>query len=335
MFRTIILALLLLEIHSFVTPQTKTLSSTAIYRRSQIIVTKANNEEEWLQNYDGKFTIKQRLREEVESPFRKVRFFFYVSSAGSAALALYFSALSTLKAYTGGFADAPPLEDALQNSAINLAGTVVFALLAFREYQAGEKNLARIAQGGLLARLAVKTATAENEIKRMTEYRRNSRVIIAAGGKDYISRLALSLTSNQLKDENIFPKALSDVDVIVVPVLLESDGGKTASVGDTSKSWIDTVAGEDDRDFDINKANDIISFPVGNAAWSDYLKPELETAVKQKIDFMEKGVNIIVKKNGKILRRSTGLPKWADLIQTMEVMDGSKFGMPGDSEKYD
>lgn len=50
---------------------------------------------------------------------------------------------------------------------------------------------------------------------------------------------------------------------------------------------------------------------------------------------MEKGVNIIVKKNGKILRRSTGLPKWADLIQAMEVMDGSKFGMPGDSEKYD
>jgi hypothetical protein len=56
--------------------------------------------------------------------------------------------------------------------------------------------------------------------------------------------------------------------------------------------------------------------------------------VKQGFDVQSKGFTITVKKNGKILRRATGTPRWSDLVETMEVMDGSKFGMPGDSEKY-
>ena len=45
----------------------------------------------------GGFTVKQRLREEVESPFRKVRLAFFAFSAASASVALYFSALAALK----------------------------------------------------------------------------------------------------------------------------------------------------------------------------------------------------------------------------------------------
>lgn len=43
---------------------------------------------------------------------------------------------------------------------------------------------------------------------------------------------------------------------------------------------------------------------------------------------------IVIKKNGRILRRTTGQPPWRELIGTMDVMDGNKFGMPGDSAKY-
>ena len=50
---------------------------------------------------------------------------------------------------------------------------------------------------------------------------------------------------------------------------------------------------------------------------------------------LKKGVCIIIKKNGRILRRATGQPQWSGLLGTMEVLDGSKFGMPGDSEKYE
>jgi hypothetical protein len=41
-----------------------------------------------------------------------------------------------------------------------------------------------------------------------------------------------------------------------------------------------------------------------------------------------------VKKDGRALRRATGKPPWSQQVQTMEVLDGSKFGIPGDDEKY-
>mmetsp|Transcript_1746 Transcript_1746/g.2429 ORF Transcript_1746/g.2429 Transcript_1746/m.2429 type:complete len:344 (-) Transcript_1746:57-1088(-) len=278
----------------------------------------------------GGYTAKQRLREEVESPFRQVRLFFFGGSAGSAMVALYFSALSVLKASMGGFEDAQPMDEALQSCAINLGAVVVCAALAWRDYQAGEANLARIAKGGALARLAVSPASTPNARTTLTEYRRTARVLLAAGGKEYIAELARSLNSDQLADTNTLAEAIEAVDVILVPVLLESDG----RVGDTRTCWLNTVPEEDDRNFDIERANNIVSFPVGNAAWTEYLESEIETCKKQGFDVINKGFTIVVKKNGRILRRATGQPQWGGFIETMEVMDGSKFGMPGDSEKY-
>ena len=50
----------------------------------------------------GGYTAKQRMREEIESPFRKLRLIFFGASTGSALLALYFSILNVAKAATGG-----------------------------------------------------------------------------------------------------------------------------------------------------------------------------------------------------------------------------------------
>jgi hypothetical protein len=283
----------------------------------------------------GGYTVKQRLREEVESPFRKVRLLFFGSSAGSALTALYFSAMNTVKALTGGYTDAPPLDEALTSDAINIGGAVVCGLLAYREYKAGQSNLERIARGGKLASLVVEPAVPGSKRQRLVEYRRYLRVLIAAGGKDYINTLARSLAADQLKDKNIFPEKLLEVDVIVVPVLLEStDTGKTV-VRDARQFWKEVQPVQDvDRNFDINRANSIIAFPIGNNQWTDYLESEIQTASNQGFDVLEKGITLMVKKNGRILRRVTGQPPLESICTTMEVMDGSRFGMPGDSERY-
>mmetsp|Transcript_20552 Transcript_20552/g.41908 ORF Transcript_20552/g.41908 Transcript_20552/m.41908 type:complete len:345 (+) Transcript_20552:145-1179(+) len=278
----------------------------------------------------GGYTVKQRLREEVESPFRKVRLGFFGASAASALIALYFSLLTAFKASTGGFADVPPLDEALTSVGINVAGVVVCSALVYRDWKAGEANLARIAKGGALARLVVSPAASSKERAALKDYRRSSRVILCAGGPSYISTLARSLNSDQLSDENRIPEALSDVDVLVVPILLNENDG----VADTRRAWVEAVAEEGDRNFDITRSDDVVAFPQGNAAWADYLKDELETARGQGFDVLDKGFTITVKKNGRILRRATGQPQWGGLIGTMEVMDGSKFGMPGDDEKY-
>ena len=278
----------------------------------------------------GGYTVKQRLREEVESPFRKVRLAFFGSSAASAAIALYFSLLTALKASMGGFADVPPLDEALQSVGINIAGVVVCSALVYRDVQAGKANLARIAKGGALARLVVSPAASAKERATLKDYRRSSRVLLCAGGKDYINELARTLNSDQLSDSNTIPQALRDVDVLVVPILLKEDD----TVGDTRTTWVETEAQEGDRNFDITRSDDVIAFPQGMGAWADYLKDELETARGQGFDALGKGFTITVKKNGRILRRATGQPQWGGLIGTMEVMDGSKFGMPGDDERY-
>ena len=305
----------------------------------------------------GGYTVKQRLREEVESPFRKVRLAFFVASMGSASIALYFSLLTTVKAYAGTYADAPPLPTALTDVAINLAGVVGFALLAVNDYRRGQANLNRISRGGMLARLAVspagggigaKAATDEagaggrgegsgvgRRVARrrvaLRDYRRTSRVVLCAGGEGYISELARSLNSDQRSDANTLPEAIAAVDVVIVPILLGGDD----AVGDARRCWEGTVPAESDRNFDITRSDGVVAFPVaGGADWAEYLKDDLDTMRAQGFDVMEKGFTITVKKNGRILRRATGQPNWGGLIGSMEVMDGSKFGMPGDSEKY-
>jgi len=307
-----------------VTPAT---SATALFS--------SNGDDPALAEKFGGYTVKQRLREEVESPFRTLRLFFFGSSTGSALTALYFSLLSAVKANAGPgvYPDAPTLEEALTNCAINLGAAVVCGLLTYRDWRAGEANLKRIAQGGALARLVVSPA-GEGGAARTTlkEYRRNARVIIAAGGRSYIEELCLSLNADQLADENTLAQSLADVDVVVIPVLLEGNDGQT--VGDTKSAWVNSAPSESDRNFDPTRSDPVIAFPVSPSSWAEYLSPEVETAQGQGFDVLEKGFTITVKKNGRILRRATGLPQWANMIGTMEVMDGSRFGMPGDTEKY-
>lgn len=287
----------------------------------------------------GGFTAKQRLREEIESPFRKVRVFFFGASAASALLALYFSLISTGKALAGGWPDAPPLEDALTNVGVNVIALAVCAGITLNDLKAGEARLTRIKKGGELAKLTVAPAKALNANQRVSlaEYRRGSRVLICAGDAAYINELCRSLCADQRKDFNTLPAELEKCDVVVVPVLLEGDAKSKGMprIGDAAACWRQTTPTESEAvSFDVSRADGVVAFPVGPMAWADYLDSEVGTAQSQGFDVLGKGLTITVKKNGRILRRATGQPQWDGLIGTMEVMDGSKFGMPGDSEKY-
>ena len=72
------------------------ITSSSRSSRSSILSSTPTPNDELGEKFGG-FTVKQRLREEVESPFRKVRLAFFAFSAASASVALYFSALDALK----------------------------------------------------------------------------------------------------------------------------------------------------------------------------------------------------------------------------------------------
>ena len=319
--------------NAFVVPQTTVSSRHGNEqggRSNTLLQVKGNGE---LEKTFGGYTVKQRLREEVESPFRTVRLYFFGASTGSALVALYFSLFTAAKAYSG-FGDAPPLDEAVQSVGINVVAVIVCGFLTFRDWKAGEANLARIKQGGALAKLMVQRASNPSDLASLADYRRNARVLIAAGGREYINELCRSLNSDQLSDRNTLAEAIESAEIVLVPVLLEDVTTETR-VGDTAAFWKTTEPVEDrDRNFDVSRADSVVGFPRGPAAWAEVMQPEVETAKGQGFDVLDKGITMILKKNGKILRRATGQPQWAGLLGTMEVLDGSKFGMPGDDERY-
>jgi hypothetical protein len=281
----------------------------------------------------GGYTVKQRLREEVESPFRTARLFFFGTSTASAFIALYFSIFTVSKS-SAGFSDAPPMSEALQSVGINVIALVVCGALTYRDWKAGDANLARIKQGGALAKLVVQRADDASDLATLSDFRRNSRVLIAAGGKEYIRELCLALNSDQLANKNTLPKSIEAAEMVVIPVLLDSVA-KDTRVGDTATCWKATTPVVDrDANFEVTRADPVVAFPRGPSAWAEVLQPEVETAQGQGFDVLKNGVTLILKKNGKILRRATGQPQWSGLLGTMEVLDGSKFGMPGDDERY-
>ena len=308
----------------------------------------------------GGYTVKQRLREEVESPFRTFRLFFFGASLASAIVAFYFSLLTLGKAYTGGFTDAPPIPEALQSVGINMAAIAICAGITLRDYQAKQADLARIRQGGALASLVVERVTSiadpvsENkedggsavlppsllQTPRTTllDCRRKFRILIAAGGPEYLQALCRSLTADQLTDRNTLPEAMAAADLLLVPVLLQPTSSSPSDfrVGDTSTCWMETQpVTENDRNLDVNRANAVVAFPRGPVAWADVLKPEIETAVGQGFDVSERGITLLLKKNGKILRRATGQPQWSGLLGTLQEVLDKNFGMPGDDEIYE
>lgn len=295
----------------------------------------------------GGFTTRQRLREEIESPFRKVRLLFFASTTGSALTALYFSVINSIKALSlapgaaeaTSFYGAPAvsLEEALSACAINLAGAAVCALLTIREYRVGQANLERIKRGGQLARLSVLPAststTSRRPILTLKDYRRSSRIVICAGGPEYVSSLCRQMASDPSQG---LVDAMQGANLVVVPVLLQRSSADSVLVfPSTQQTWYDTqVPGEPGTDsLGSSSVDPVVAFPVDSASWSSYLESEIATAQTQGYDVMDKGITIIVKKSGRILRRATGFPNWTDLVSRIEVMDGSSFGMPGDEGK--
>jgi hypothetical protein len=103
----------------------------------------------------------------------------------------------------------------------------------------------------------VEPASEEESKRTLKDYRRTSRVVIAAGGSDYIRSLAMSLCSDQLADDNILPAALAGVDIVVVPVLLDED----FNVVETKGAWKSSQPGDSDRNFDSSRADGVVAFP--------------------------------------------------------------------------
>jgi Low psii accumulation1 / Rep27 len=238
------------------------------------------------------------LREEAESPFRKVRFFFYISLGAGAAVSLAVS-LARIGAGIGGV-NTDLLSESLTNAAVDLAGIVVLSFLYQRDLEAQDSRLKRASRGAELAKLVIKTSKSlvadpvaartndrpetDNFTTTLSAMRRGrgieKRVVIAVGGSAQIDKI--------LEDMKSLGDSLTASDLLVVPVLYPQ-----AVAPQVDPAW-------------ENKMPPYLALPVG-PGWKNVVNDETAEATEQGIDVASDGICIILKKNGKVGQRTKGI----------------------------
>jgi hypothetical protein len=251
------------------------------------------------------------LREEAESPFRKVRFFFYISLAGGAATSLAVSVARIAAGAAGINADL--LQESLTNAGVDIGGLAVLAFAYQRDLKAQNSRLKRAAKGAELAKLMIrgsKTIITGDDVATETSdesdmftttlasLRRGrgieKRVVITAGGKEKIAEIMQEAVKLQ--------ESLEMNDLLLIPVLMPQ--GIAPDV-----SGIDVPS--------------CIALPVGNN-WKFVVDDEAEEAVNQGVDIEKEGFCVILKKNGRVGQRTRGV-----FLDRMvgEVNDRRDFGL--------
>ena len=276
---------------------------------NNLIQLSAESDNNNLVNEQG-FTRKQVLREETEAPFRAIRIFLYTSLMASAIISLFISGTGLL-AVSSGARDGN-IDELAQNTAINAAGIPVIGYLWKRDIDAKDSRLKRIQRGGQLAGLQVTIAGAGDSrlSAKLSDFRRDRgmarRVIILAGTEELLKSSMESSIANE--------KSLVQNDIMIVPVTIvpgnKANGEDFALAAPTFESILPS---EEEPQSLLH-----IALPVIMTQWENVVRSELETALTQTPDALEKGVTIIIKKNGKVGSRKFGLPIWESISDDVE-----------------
>ena len=231
------------------------------------------------------------LREEAESPFRKVRFFLYASLGGGALISLVVSGTRVLAGLNGINVDLLP--ESLNNVAVDLGGIVVLSFLYKKDLEAQDSRLKRAAKGADLARLLIRGSQKlknpliegpEDDFSFTTSLaslRRGrgieKRVVIAAAGPDKIAEI--------LREAKRLEASLVSSDLIIVPVIASTGSAPTEAAAESLPICV--------------------ALPVGNG-WKEMVADEAAEAASQGVD-MEDGFTVVLKKNGRVGQRTKGI----------------------------
>jgi hypothetical protein len=235
------------------------------------------------------FSREVRLREEAESPFRKVRFFLYLTLAGGAATSLAISIARIGAASAGVNTDL--MDESLLNAGVDLAGLGILGFLYKRDQDAEQSRLKRASKGAELAKLSVRVsklllgdvdddaATFTTSLASLRGGRGiEKRVVIAAAGADKIAQV--------LQDAKELEEDMELNDLVLVPVVMPRG-----------------IAPAENEDMPSCVAAPVA---VGNN-WKRYVEDEAAEAINQGVDVEKDGFCIVLKKNGRVGQRTKGI----------------------------
>jgi hypothetical protein len=238
-------------------------------------------------NDKPEYSRKIQLREEVESPFSKVRLFICGTLGAGALTSLAISIARIAAALTGINTDL--LQESATNAAVDIGGLLLIGFLLKRDLNAKDSRLKRASKGSALAALKIRASrrmlrddndsTFTTSLSSLRSGRGiEKRVVIAVAGKAKVAEI--------LQDANDLKDSLSANDLVVVPVVYPQ--ATAPVVGDNY-----TIS-------------DSLALPVGEG-WKAVIDDETSEARVQGVDVGSEGISIILKKNGRVGQRTKGI----------------------------
>lgn len=256
-----------------------------------------------------------RLREEAANPFRSLRFFVYGSSAFSAGIG-GMSSLAQLAGTLGGAKYALPLDQVVQNLAINFGVVAAMGTLWKLDSDSQQEERERIstlfdkrnqvkktkipssvlkASEKQFGNLEVEVVVGEDAKRTVPikdlQANANQHVVVLAGNDEMISDALLSA--------ELMGTSFARADILVVPVEQAADANAATKGFGKQKDPLGFVA---------KPAADALP------AWKAFLDNEIANAEKQADDpktIREQGIVLVLRNDGKVVRRGLGLPDWS------------------------
>ena len=212
-------------------------------------------------NNDADFNTKVRLKEEIASPFRKLRYFFYSASIAGGGLGFVTTLPQLIFALQDG---SDKTSEVFTNIGIDLAGVVGGIALWIKEYQDEQAKLSRFSDKEMrlsnslntnqktsredkLSKLPIEIQTSltnETETRIVSfkdlQERGGQNIVVLAGRKSFIKD---ALISARLEGPDLFSKD----NIIIAPVVmggeqqLEEGNGKGFAAASSSKEGLMTA----------------------------------------------------------------------------------------------
>lgn len=247
--------------------------------------------------------------ESQDFSFSNFRVFLFGATCALSVFGLVTSAIPRYLASNMGVKGQPPPAAAAQDVGINLAAAVGFGALAYFDQQKVQEQEQRREEGARIARLQVLwqdvAPPAPPTLLKLSDLRasragagtRALRAVLMVGGPDCLCEC--------LQTSAKYADAVDSADLLLVPVLTDPEDQDASKRVEAAAEGLRHVA-----------------LPARESQledWEKFVGVEVPRAAEQTdVDVTQRGLVVIVKKNGRVGSRSIGVPRWDAITGQVE-----------------
>jgi len=276
-----------------------------------------------------------KIKEEIASPFRRLRQFLYVACFMAAGLG-FVTAVPTLIIAIQRDSGSEVISTTLTNVGIDFAGVVGGLALFIREGKDEQEKLQRFAEkeqrkstrltdsdiadrSKEIARLPVEIIFSEKDdsatkVVSFGDLQEKGRqnIVIVTGKRSFVKD---ALISARIEGNELF----NSKNTIIVPVVFD-DKQLFDSNEFAPKNGFGVPQEKENADKEKLLEAPYIAKPAQITVWERYLAKEIGLAQKQGAkDVLKQGLVIAVRRTGEVNRRGLGLPPWKNLVNDLEI----------------